>query len=865
MLDRPPLSTVQAGKFVGGHLYLHTSALALLPDAWRALVDQAAQFAELVIDTHFNVVKLQADDDALSLLQYRDFFDDPFPALSRSWRISLSTKHAVYRTYEESRNPPILHRKELLLAPDDERRQEYALLTAAAEAIGLFADTKSIGFREQWFDLIADRGYTLTQGQLTPFANAEPAPQEDDVAGNAIRRHLTALSRSNFSAPVQALLRHGLINQSTVFSDYGCGRGDDVRALQANGIGATGWDPHYAPTAAKEIGTVANIGFVINVIEHLEERIDALLGAFACTTGVLSVAAMLTSQSPPDGKPYKDGYLSSRNTFQKYFSQMQLRDFIEHTLDTSAIAVGPGVFLVFKDKELEQRFLTAKYGRRKATLNRGWIHERATRPAKEPRSPRTPREPRVRLDRNTQLFLEFQPAFQQLWQTCLALGRMPERLEVDPALLSTLETSVGSFNKALKTATIHFDPTELEQASNAKTSDLLVFGALQQFQKRTAYSHLDRALQTNLRHFFGDYGKSQAAARHVLFKIGNLEEIDAACRIAADKGYGYLDDGHSLQLHATNLERLPTLLRVYVACATVLCGDIPEFDLIKIHIRSGKVTLSRFDNFENKALPRLIQRVKVNLRDQDLDVFEYGTEYAPTLLYNKSRYINEEFPHYSEQEQFEDQLNALNCHDLSGFGPPAEKFYYQLELARWQVDGFSLTRSTNIPNLDQPCGAHFTYRDFVECGETQARTEIANLPKAADSYTALYELAVSILDPVIDFYGMIKLTYGFCSSELSKKIPARIAPELDQHAAYEIKRGGKFICDRLGAACDFLVEDENMEEVAMWIRANTPVDRIYLYGPDRPLHVSYSLKPIGQIVQMVPTTSGRLVPRVIKQ
>jgi hypothetical protein len=36
------------------------------------------------------------------------------------------------------------------------------------------------------------------------------------------------------------------------------------------------------------------------------------------------------------------GYMTSRNTFQKYFTQAQLRDFIEHTLGEVAIAVGSG-------------------------------------------------------------------------------------------------------------------------------------------------------------------------------------------------------------------------------------------------------------------------------------------------------------------------------------------------------------------------------------------------------------------------------------------------------------------------------------------------------------------------------------------
>jgi hypothetical protein len=91
------------------------------------------------------------------------------------------------------------------------------------------------------------------------------------------------------------------------------------------------------------------------------------------------------------------------------------------------------------------------------------------------------------------------------------------------------------------------------------------------------------------------------------------------------------------------------------------------------------------------------------------------------------------------------------------------------------------------------------------------------LPKNPESYTALFDLATAILDPVIEYFGGIELTYGFCSQELAKYIPARIAPELDQHAAYEHKRTGAPICPRLGAAVDFLVRDENMREIADWI------------------------------------------------
>ena len=71
---------------------------------------------------------------------------------------------------------------------------------------------------------------------------------------------------------MQALARYGLINPSIEVMDYGCGRGDDVRGLTANGIEAYGWDPHNAPDGPKREADIVNLGFVINVIEDFDER-----------------------------------------------------------------------------------------------------------------------------------------------------------------------------------------------------------------------------------------------------------------------------------------------------------------------------------------------------------------------------------------------------------------------------------------------------------------------------------------------------------------------------------------------------------------------------------------------------------------
>jgi hypothetical protein len=69
------------------------------------------------------------------------------------------------------------------------------------------------------------------------------------------------------------------------------------------------------------------------------------------------------------------------------------------------------------------------------------------------------------------------------------------------------------------------------------------------------------------------------------------------------------------------------------------------------------------------------------------------------------------------------------------------------------------------------------------------------------------------------------------------------------------------VCNRGGAAWDFLVEDEDMRDVAEWIIANLPLDRLYFYGPDRPIHVSYAPEPARLSYQMVSTLGGRSMPR----
>lgn len=105
-----------------------------------------------------------------------------------------------------------------------------------------------------------------------------------------------------------------------------------------------------------------------------------------------------------------------------------------------------------------------------------------------------------------------------------------------------------------------------------------------------------------------------------------------------------VSDHKALYIHKSLLEDLHPILRIYVGCAQVLYGELGDVDLIKIHKRSGKVTLLKYDDFENNPLPELRERIKVNLRTQTIEVFDHQADGRRQLLCFKERYVAEDYP-----------------------------------------------------------------------------------------------------------------------------------------------------------------------------------------------------------------------------
>ncbi|MBF0353087.1 MAG: DNA phosphorothioation-associated putative methyltransferase [SAR324 cluster bacterium] len=859
------------GKWVGQTQYIHRSALNCLSPEEQEFV--RAENNKLT-DSLFlwNVVKIDHQQPVLSFLEYENFETVAFPALLKSCTIDLQNGQIQKRVYQQE-NPPILHRKELLLPPDHARKAEFEQLTHQLESAGLFEDVKIIGHRQNWFRLIHQSGFRLQGHQLVTIDSvsgkdpnarvyeeeptsetsgtstiSEPGNSDDDSPAEIIERHRTAIQRGQLSTPMQALFRNGFLDGTRTVFDYGCGRGDDLRGLQHLGIEATGWDPHFAPERPKTEADVVNLGFVINVIENPDERVEVLRSAFELAHECLAVAVMLERQAGDAAREYGDGVVSSRQTFQKYFTQTELREWLESTLGRNAFAVAPGVFFVFRDDEAEQRYLSEKQ------RNRGSVQhllENIPQPSRQ--------------DKLQSVYEQHKSMIDMFWSRLLFLGRAPLPDEIQD--LEPLIEQLGGLKKSLKLLMDLFGQETFDIAARLRKSDLMVFLALLAFEKRKGYGEFEPLIQRDIKAFFGGYQKAMDTARALLFSIADTQQIAKACQLVADQEIGVFDPGKSLQLHVSHLDDLPAILRIYVGCATRLYGDIQTADLVKIHIQSGKLSLLSFDRFEESPLPRMMLRIKINMQTQSWDIFEYGFEFPPPLLYGKSLYMDETFPHYEEQIQFDEALMEQVLPSIKGYGPSEEEFQQLLRKARLRVEGFSLVRSNDLPGLDDPCGANFSYRDLIECGETQARTELPNLPQSPETYWALEEMAEKILDPVIDYFGPIELTFGFCSKKLAteiKKSIGRIDPKLDQHAGHETNTKGEPVCSRLGAAVDFRVEDESMKEVAQWVIENTSFDRLYYYGDDRPIHVSIGPENTRQVVVMLPRKDGKLVPKVLK-
>ena len=182
--------------------------------------------------------------------------------------------------------------------------------------------------------------------------------------------HRTAIIRGELSRPTRLALTTQILTSDDTFFDYGCGRGEDVTGLRKMGFPAHGWDPNHWPDQKRVDADIVNIGYVINVIADMDERVEALKNAWSHTGKVLLISARLNNEvrSLSRAVQHGDGYLTEHDTFQKFYSQAELRTWIDNTLEVESVAVAPGVFAVFRQEEDANQFLIRNRRRRAITV-----------------------------------------------------------------------------------------------------------------------------------------------------------------------------------------------------------------------------------------------------------------------------------------------------------------------------------------------------------------------------------------------------------------------------------------------------------------------------------------------------------------
>ena len=269
------VDSVSIGKRLPEATYIHKDAFQSIDEELINFINAISK-ALKVDNKNWNIVKLFKNDFKLSLLNYPSFFTDSYPSLEQSITIDLVKLTQRITKYSDYDNPPILHRKETMLFDSHPSYEEFKLVTQEGEAAGLYQNSRMIGFKSSWERLIAKHGYELVDGRL--FRNSALIKPNDD--NKKIDRHKTAIVRHELSSPMKSLAKHGFLSGEHSVFDYGCGQGDDLRELEAHGIDAIGWDPNFRPDTEKVVLEIVNIGFVINVIEDVDERIEALLGAW---------------------------------------------------------------------------------------------------------------------------------------------------------------------------------------------------------------------------------------------------------------------------------------------------------------------------------------------------------------------------------------------------------------------------------------------------------------------------------------------------------------------------------------------------------------------------------------------------------
>lgn len=153
-----------------------------------------------------------------------------------------------------------------------------------------------------------------------------------------IKPWLTAIHRRSISSPLKCILKMDKLHCDNLILDYGCGYGYDLNYLESSGFKVTGYDKYIKDFSSDNYKTstydIITCFYVLNVIPTEEERITILktLLELLKPTGKIYIAVRSIEEFNTSKNVnyvcYNDGIVTSKSTFQKYFTKEYLHELI---------------------------------------------------------------------------------------------------------------------------------------------------------------------------------------------------------------------------------------------------------------------------------------------------------------------------------------------------------------------------------------------------------------------------------------------------------------------------------------------------------------------------------------------------------
>ena len=159
------------GKVLPDAVYFHVDYIHRLDPLLR--VYEGAARALLGDIEPVTLVKMSRTERRVSYLWYPMFEKEGHPALATSLRADLRSCHVKWTDFRESKNPPVLHRKETFVPEDHPTRLKFERLTQKELREGLLEDPTRIGTRDGWLSELSRAGFSLAGHQLSRTSTIE--------------------------------------------------------------------------------------------------------------------------------------------------------------------------------------------------------------------------------------------------------------------------------------------------------------------------------------------------------------------------------------------------------------------------------------------------------------------------------------------------------------------------------------------------------------------------------------------------------------------------------------------------------------------------------------------------------------------